>query len=673
MKKIQLLLMMAFTALTFSSQAQCTADPLVSSGISPASSAVPCWNQGTSASQTYTFVIPASVSGFTVTSVKFDSIVNLPAGLTATFNQNPATYAGGTKGCMLVTGTTNAACGQYKMLIYVTVVTSVVTVPSTELSALASQYSLTGFSPNFIRVKSTAGTCPAVNSAQTANFVADPSCGVSGGAPIATTNAATAVTQTSATLNGSVNANGLSTTVSFEWGTTTSYGNSATATPGTATGNSATAVTGSISGLSPNQTYHYRVVASSTGGTTNGNDISFTTQALAATCTPNASQTTLFDPTPENIQCAKVGQPFSDVIYLNFSALSTQLTFDSVRIDSVRNLPTGLTGLTNQADKTYTKTEKGCIQFSGTSNAACGQYRIRMYITAWSTLLGAPVSGELYALAAQFGLSVPKYYIRLSACPTCQTLDTTQTVDYSAYSICTNPGNLTLPTITANGPTTFCTGGSVGLSTGNYLSYLWSNGAITQSITTSQGGNYNVTVSNGCVSGSNVTPTLVTVNTPPVATISKSGYVLTASPTSSKYVWLKNGVALTNDTNQTYTVTSSDLYSVVVTNANGCKDTSNPLQVNILSIEEISGISNLSLQPNPTKSFITISGTLNDATAKQIEVLDISGRTLQFHSLEISTTKTFETKINVSELAAGIYYLQLSTDKGKITRPFVKE
>jgi hypothetical protein len=68
-----------------------------------------------------------------------------------------------------------------------------------------------------------------------------------------------------------------------------------------------------------------------------------------------------------------------------------------------------------------------------------------------------------------------------------------------------------------------------------------------------------------------------------------------------------------------------------------------------------------------------ISGTLNDATAKQIEVLDISGRTLQFHSLEISTTKTFETKINVSELAAGIYYLQLSTDKGKITRPFVKE
>ena len=48
-------------------------------------------------------------------------------------------------------------------------------------------------------------------------------------APIATTNAATGISSTGATLNGIVNANGASTTVTFEYGLTTSYGTTVTA------------------------------------------------------------------------------------------------------------------------------------------------------------------------------------------------------------------------------------------------------------------------------------------------------------------------------------------------------------------------------------------------------------------------------------------------------------
>jgi gliding motility-associated-like protein len=59
-------------------------------------------------------------------------------------------------------------------------------------------------------------------------------------------------------------------------------------------------------------------------------------------------------------------------------------------------------------------------------------------------------------------------------------------------------------TITASGPTTFCAGGSVTLSANAGSSYLWSNGATTQSITVSTAGNYTVRVTNatGCISTS---------------------------------------------------------------------------------------------------------------------------------------------------------------------------
>jgi hypothetical protein len=97
-------------------------------------------------------------------------------------------------------------------------------------------------------------------------------------APTVTTNAANSITSTGATLNGSINANNASTTVTFEYGLTTSYGTSVTADQSPVTGTSATAVSYALSGLTPNTTYHYRVVGVNGGGTTNGDDLSFTTQ-----------------------------------------------------------------------------------------------------------------------------------------------------------------------------------------------------------------------------------------------------------------------------------------------------------------------------------------------------------------------------------------------------------
>jgi hypothetical protein len=98
-------------------------------------------------------------------------------------------------------------------------------------------------------------------------------------APTATTSAATAVTSSAATLNGSVNPEGVPTTYYFQYGTTAAYG-SKTATQSAGSATTSQAVTGNVSGLGASTTYHYRLVAASAGGTVVGADLTFTTSKL---------------------------------------------------------------------------------------------------------------------------------------------------------------------------------------------------------------------------------------------------------------------------------------------------------------------------------------------------------------------------------------------------------
>jgi hypothetical protein len=95
------------------------------------------------------------------------------------------------------------------------------------------------------------------------------------GAPGVTTNPATNVASFSATLNGSIYPHGLTTTVYFQYGTTTGYGH--TTASQTKTGNTYQSVSATISGLTASTTYHFRIVATNSAGTTYGADRTFTT------------------------------------------------------------------------------------------------------------------------------------------------------------------------------------------------------------------------------------------------------------------------------------------------------------------------------------------------------------------------------------------------------------
>ncbi|MBL0145729.1 MAG: hypothetical protein IPP48_08185 [Chitinophagaceae bacterium] len=148
------------------------------------------------------------------------------------------------------------------------------------------------------------------------------------------------------------------------------------------------------------------------------------------------------------------------------------------------------------------------------------------------------------------------------------------------------------PTITAGGPTTFCAGGSVVLTSSSATGNTWSTGETTQSITVTTSGTYTVTVTSGGCTSTPSAGTTVTVNpTPPTPTITAGGpttfcvggsVVLTSSSASGN-LWS------TGETTQSITVTTAGTYTVTVTTA-GC--TSAPSAGTTVTVDALPTTSN---------------------------------------------------------------------------------
>lgn len=114
--------------------------------------------------------------------------------------------------------------------------------------------------------------------------------------PSVSTGGPSSITQSSATVSGTVNPNGRSNTYSFQYGTTTSYG-STTASQVAGSGATTVNVSVNLSSLTAGATYHYRLYASSASGIAYGSDRTFMTiltaqqlDANRAVATYNAMQ-----------------------------------------------------------------------------------------------------------------------------------------------------------------------------------------------------------------------------------------------------------------------------------------------------------------------------------------------------------------------------------------------
>lgn len=305
------------------------------------------------------------------------------------------------------------------------------------------------------------------------------------------------------------------------------------------------------------------------------------------------------------------------------------------------------------------------------------------------------------------------------------------------------------PTITANGPTSFCTGGSVTLTSSQSSGNAWSNGSVSNAITVNASGTFTVTYTdnNGCSATS--TATIVDVSNAPVPTINASAteactgetVTLTSSPADT-YTWSNGG------TTQTITVSATETVTVTTTNSNACNGvgTSAPITVTFnqtptaagsfstsgnvvtftntsanatdyswdfgdftnssaaapvhayaangaytviltaingncsdqttltvsisVSLEELSGLSEVNLYPNPTNTETTISFNSQLAQEANVKMINQLG---QIVTEEIFNTESGFNKIKLgtTELNNGLYNIMIETENGLVIRKLI--
>ena len=163
---------------------------------------------------------------------------------------------------------------------------------------------------------------------------------------------------------------------------------------------------------------------------------------------------------------------------------------------------------------------------------------------------------------------------------------------------------------------------------------------------------------------------VVNVLASPNLNVTQNSTTLTAQQIGATYQWIdcnNNNTAISGATNQSYTATSNGNYAVVVTNTNGCSDTSTCISITTVGIDENDFQNSISISPNPVKDFLNIYITSN----KNFKVEKLIIKNLIGETVYVDEKKYLQT--NISKLATGIYTVELITDKGTWVSKFAKE
>ncbi len=260
------------------------------------------------------------------------------------------------------------------------------------------------------------------------------------------------------------------------------------------------------------------------------------------------------------------------------------------------------------------------------------------------------------------------------------------TVTDSACSATAGPISITVnaapptPTISANGPTTFCAGGSVTLTSSASSGNTWSNGQQASSIVVTNSGGYGVVVSNGTCSSTSDS-TMITVNLPPII-ISQSGNV-SSNVGSNINFYVNSGPALSfrwqsdfgfgfqnlNNSGQysgsnTDTLTISNLtmsnnntHFRCIVNSGLCSDTSMDVLLNVTNpsgIEDYLRRKEVSIFPNPTRASFDLN-TNPRLIGSEYLIYDNTGKTIISGQIFSNTIK-----IDLGNQPDGIFLLRIA-------------
>jgi hypothetical protein len=81
----------------------------------------------------------------------------------------------------------------------------------------------------------------------------------------------------------------------------------------------------------------------------------------------------------------------------------------------------------------------------------------------------------------------------------------------------------------------------------------------------------------------------------------------------------------------------------------------------------------ISLYPNPAKEVINVQCTMNNVQIESIDVFDVYGKVIRTVVGADNHSSLQNAQINVSGLAAGMYFVRMTTEQGVVTKSFVKK
>lgn len=234
---------------------------------------------------------------------------------------------------------------------------------------------------------------------------------------------------------------------------------------------------------------------------------------------------------------------------------------------------------------------------------------------------------------------------------------------------CQNSDTITItvgtsPVVNIGDDLSSCTGSLTMDAQNSGNSFLWSDNSTGQTLTVTTSGTYWVVVTdgNGCTGSDSAN---VTINVPPVATLSASDNSVCIDDANVTLTTSPNGGVLTgagvtgNSFDPTVAGIGTQLVTYIYTDLNGCSDTTTTAIVVSACVgitEQVSGIA--SVYPNPATDMVTISWTKTAKT--RIKAFDISGK-LVYDEMHNGVTRT---QVNVSTWPAGTYTFRIEQGTG---------
>jgi PKD repeat protein len=237
--------------------------------------------------------------------------------------------------------------------------------------------------------------------------------------------------------------------------------------------------------------------------------------------------------------------------------------------------------------------------------------------------------------------------------------------------------NTVTPTVTASA-TQACSGEVVTLTSSTADSYVWSNGATTQSIQVTNTGSYTVTTTNAdaCagVGASDAVSVTFTATPTAAGSFATNGNIVTFSNTStgaSSYSWDFGDFTNSSASAPVHAYAVNGDYQVVLTAINGnCTDTVVFNVAITVSLEELMGLSNLTVYPNPASETAVVSFDNTLGNSFDIQLIDQLGRVIMTEN-KIQSYGTNTITINLVNLSEGMYSIQLISNQNSISKRLI--